>query len=815
MRGWGRWVALACAWLWVTSCDGGGSSPDGSTNWLYPCNATAECRGGLQCLCAVCTKPCDTTVDCRDLGSEAVCDPARRRGDQCVLTSAGLCLRPSRPSVDAGPDASLPDPTDASGPADGGADTARSVDAGITDAAPSRDASSFDAAEAAAPGVPTPVAASAGNWGWQGSQRKLRLPDGSVCDARIAIAVSDNSACFENAQDHLACTGTIGGHVYGSAFSPAGVDHADQVLISPSSDAIYVHTTGGSGMVMGVSGGNDWGQYGIGTIGASADTFTPWGSETHLVAFGTGTWDQICALNDVGVVYCAGDKFGPTPVPYGGGSSGHSKFWIAANGYLLVDDDSLYRAGEGRTECEVTAKGLECSGPDTFGAAGQVVMGGGTGKSVCWLESSGGVYCSEWNWGAAEQPKEISVFSDRVALALAVPVYADTICAVFTDASVACATVDITAGTATLGAHAPAGSALLGCGTPSAGYPDIAQTGVLVERVPVPPPPEPDAQVISTVAVADGGASVSITAFPVQRKSGPNGILEGPDGNLWFDSDKTGTLSHITPSGVVTGVPTPDATVVSIAVGPDGQVWFGGQALSQYGVVLGSSTMTGVVTTHEYLGPNDGETAGPLAIDAAGGAWFGGFYGDYFLGHRSPDGTLTHFYTFQTTGRLAGITATPTGTVWFTEGDTTMHRVSPSLERTPYSFPTPDSFVRTGGLITGKDGNVWFFLDARPYSYAPGTESICSITDAGAVTCYDSSPDFRPQALAWGPDDALWYTANPLVGRTSSVIRMTTTGESQVFPLPWLLRDITAGPNNTLWLTAHDDARIIRITVGP
>ena len=58
--------------------------------------------------------------------------------------------------------------------------------------------------------------------------------------------------------------------------------------------------------------------------------------------------------------------------------------------------------------------------------------------------------------------------------------------------------------------------------------------------------------------------------------SNPNGIVAGPDGNMWFTNNGSFDVGRITPDGVVTEFdPTsPGAATQNIAVGQDGNLWF-------------------------------------------------------------------------------------------------------------------------------------------------------------------------------------------------------------------------------------------------
>jgi virginiamycin B lyase len=54
----------------------------------------------------------------------------------------------------------------------------------------------------------------------------------------------------------------------------------------------------------------------------------------------------------------------------------------------------------------------------------------------------------------------------------------------------------------------------------------------------------------------------------------PEGIVTGPDGNLWFTENATSAIGRITPDGQITNHFLHGHTPQSITVGPDGALWF-------------------------------------------------------------------------------------------------------------------------------------------------------------------------------------------------------------------------------------------------
>jgi hypothetical protein len=279
-----------------------------------------------------------------------------------------------------------------------------------------------------------PVAPKKGEWMWQSQQTRLRDAGGKHCTAKITLAVGMGAVCFTNSDDLLVCSGSIDAtHTYGPGFKPVGLQGVDQILLAPNSEAgaICVHTRSGTVQCLGSY--NDWGQFGGGVSGPAA-SFVTWG-RPNLVGFGSGTWDQMCALDTQGIVACSGNGFGLSPVVQSGKQ--HRSVWVTTTGEAKIDDPDVVRPGEGRTECSVSlSQGLLCRG-NGYGKPGHVVAGG-LGQSwddinydgrPCWLDDSGHATCSAY---------PTDPFGDEVALTLAVDYRARDICAVMQNGSVAC-----------------------------------------------------------------------------------------------------------------------------------------------------------------------------------------------------------------------------------------------------------------------------------------------------------------------------------------------------------------------------------------
>jgi virginiamycin B lyase len=125
-------------------------------------------------------------------------------------------------------------------------------------------------------------------------------------------------------------------------------------------------------------------------------------------------------------------------------------------------------------------------------------------------------------------------------------------------------------------------------------------------------------------------------------------------------------------------------------------------------------------------------------------------------------------------------------------------------------FPLlPNSSVEA--IAPGPDGAVWF-ADV-------GTEAIGRITTAGVVSEYPA-PLNTVSSLTAGPDGALWFTNFFHGGMglfdNSAIGRMTTSGHVSWYGLQYYFAptSITAGPDGALWFIESNANAIGRITTS-
>ena len=128
---------------------------------------------------------------------------------------------------------------------------------------------------------------------------------------------------------------------------------------------------------------------------------------------------------------------------------------------------------------------------------------------------------------------------------------------------------------------------------------DVGKIGVLFEGAQAP------SETPITFPTGDGAKAI------------PQGIVEGPDGNMWFTDNSTSAIGRFstTDSSIVEyATPTPNAYPVFIAVGPDGAMWFTENAAGK----IGRITTGGAIT--EYPVANCQNPTG-IAVRSNGVVW--------------------------------------------------------------------------------------------------------------------------------------------------------------------------------------------------
>jgi len=337
--------------------------------------------------------------------------------------------------------------------------------------------------------------------------------------------------------------------------------------------------------------------------------------------------------------------------------------------------------------------------------------------------------------------------------------------------------------------------------------------------------------------------TITLFSAGITAGSGPEDIVTGPDGDLWFTQQETNEIGRLNPrTGAITEYPVPAANAgvnsgpFGITVGPDGNLWFTEIASNQIGRI---NPWTGTVTKFSAgLSPGSkcqsSISAGPAPFGITAGhdgnLWFTEFCGDR-IGRINPwTGTITEFSAGLSPGNTcrpavntstigtfpSWITEGPDRKLWFTEFcGNKIGAIDPWTGTiTEYSTGISPSSAPPGsgpdGITTGPDGNIWFAQEI-------GNEIGRLNPWTGTITEYSTgiSPSAGPIKITSGPDGNLWFTedsgggglaqVNPWTGTITELNPALASGS---FPV-----GITAGPDRNIWFTEYDGNVIGRLTL--
>jgi streptogramin lyase len=273
--------------------------------------------------------------------------------------------------------------------------------------------------------------------------------------------------------------------------------------------------------------------------------------------------------------------------------------------------------------------------------------------------------------------------------------------------------------------------------------------------------------------------NVTLFSAGLRKKSYPDEIIAGSDGNLWFlDGLMISTalrpeIGRVTPQGSITEFPTglPQALRVGgLAAGPDGDLWF----------------------THVFDLPSDDNEPGGL------------------IGRLSPTGTVSSFGT--PPGAEGAPIAGPDGNLWFVDwpdGPVSIDRVTPGGEITRFG---KGQVGLPSHLVIGPDGNIWFTAQ----------QLVARVTPSGQVRKFTDCMDFRKDfseatQIVSGPGGDLWFSTitsrmTPSMAEPPTIGRVTPSGEVTLFKDGVKNQtSLIAGPDGNVWF-AGDGEEIERIT---
>jgi virginiamycin B lyase len=296
-----------------------------------------------------------------------------------------------------------------------------------------------------------------------------------------------------------------------------------------------------------------------------------------------------------------------------------------------------------------------------------------------------------------------------------------------------------------------------------------------------------------------GAQQSDLSEFPVPTANALlQGIVTGPDGNLWVAERTANAIARVTPAGAVTEFPLPtaDASPFWLAVGPDGALWF----TEISGNRIGRMAVDGSVT--EYPVPTPLSQPTGLAAGPDGALWFTERMGNR-IGRITTGGVVTEYMLPRANSGPYGIAAGPDGAMWFTEqAGNRIGRITTGGVVT-MEFPLQPANRVPSGIVAGPDGALWFVERAG--------QTVGRMTTAGAVTKFDLAAGSDPVDITVGPDGNLYATE--LGG--NHVAQVTPAGAVTEFPVPTAGSQpfgITNGPGG-LWFTEAAGNQVGRLQV--
>ncbi|HLJ84729.1 MAG TPA: hypothetical protein VKT51_11190 [Candidatus Eremiobacteraceae bacterium] len=301
-----------------------------------------------------------------------------------------------------------------------------------------------------------------------------------------------------------------------------------------------------------------------------------------------------------------------------------------------------------------------------------------------------------------------------------------------------------------------------------------------------------------------GKTPVNWTQFKWGGASGPQeqGIVAGPDGNMWYTDYSDSDLIKMTMSGATHAFPLPSAGPIGIAVGSDGKFYMGLYGQAKIGIATTSGSFSTVA-----IPSGDRMYDGNPALGPDGNIWFAELA---HIGRITPSGVITEYpYPNGETGNSEGaVAAGPNGDVWVSDsGSNVVDDVDPETgDIVAYRIPcTPN------GLVAPSDGNLWTICT---------NDTLVRLTPGGNTTSYfvPSAPQY-PSGMTVGPDGNPWFafgSGNAIaefnIGQTTLNIYLPPTNYAFDY-------GIASGPDGNVWAVdsaGKIDVYIIKtISVAP
>jgi virginiamycin B lyase len=292
-------------------------------------------------------------------------------------------------------------------------------------------------------------------------------------------------------------------------------------------------------------------------------------------------------------------------------------------------------------------------------------------------------------------------------------------------------------------------------------------------------------------------AKPALVEYPVGSQ--PRGIINGPDGALWFAEFNSQAVGKLTTGGVYSDHLTTPWFTDDIIVSPGGTLWASIDGSVQTSNSVEQLTTAGFASNIPLTNQPDNMVVAPdnnVWYTVSPSPQHSPTPAGQAIYRMDGSGTLTG--TFPSTGKTTRYLANgPDNAIWFTEKNGTIGRLSvatTALTEFPVTAGTQPLVI-----AAGPDGAIWFTDDHTMMN---------RMTTSGVVTNRFALPAGSvPLRIINGPDGALWFADSG----TNSIGRITTGGVVSEFPTPSsgsMPAGITTGSDGNMWFTEQGASNV-------
>jgi virginiamycin B lyase len=296
-------------------------------------------------------------------------------------------------------------------------------------------------------------------------------------------------------------------------------------------------------------------------------------------------------------------------------------------------------------------------------------------------------------------------------------------------------------------------------------------------------------------------------ALHMTQSSGPAGLIDGPDNNMWFALEYEhgttqwgtgGSIGRITPAGSGHEFPIrAKSGPMGVAVGFDGNIWFYQRSFGW----IGHISRDGSGLKELDVGPST-EPNGITRSEYDHNIWFTLSRANE-VGWVTRDGKITRIPLPTPQADPADIVTGPDGAMWFAEQDANqIGRVAVGAGAIPVEYKIGKS-EHPHGIARGYDGNLWFTSST--------SGDIGRMSPCGEVTLFEAGA--KSWQITYGDDGNMWFAEH----ENNAIGRITMDGHVDSFPVKSTgktnMRTIARGPNRTIWFAETDNDTIGRVEI--